>query len=49
MTKHLFHGGIKILVAAPHYMVAPRGVQKNRVIEKTEKTDGKLIKKTEPR
>ena len=26
-----------------------RGVQKNRVTEKTEKTDGKLTKKTEPR
>jgi hypothetical protein len=26
-----------------------RGVQKNRITEKTEKTDGKLTEKTEPR
>jgi hypothetical protein len=29
--------------------VHTRGVQKNRVTEKTEKTDGKLTEKTEPR
>jgi len=30
-------------------MLPSRGVQKNRVTEKTEKTDGKLTEKTEPR
>ena len=30
-------------------IVSARGVQKNRIIEKTEKTDGKLTEKTEPR
>jgi len=27
----------------------PKGVQKNRITEKTEKTDEKLTEKTEPR
>ena len=31
------------------HIVIIRGVQKNRVTKKTEKTDGKLTEKTEPR
>jgi hypothetical protein len=30
-------------------VIIVRGVQKNRITEKTEKTDGKLTEKTEPR
>jgi len=45
MTKK----GKKIHVPKQNHIIRTRGVQKNRITEKTEKTDEKLTEKTEPR
>jgi hypothetical protein len=40
----------KLSVAPKDFVLQEaRGVQKNRITEKTEKTDGKLTEKTEPK
>ena len=45
MTKK----GKKNTCAKQNHIIRTRGVQKNRITEKTEKTDEKLTEKTEPR